>query len=52
MSQDNQNNAEEPSVDSDSKDPRVARREKMRQIVAKGIDPFGSRYDDRTMMGR
>ena len=40
------------TADLDSKDPRVARREKMRQIADKGIDPFGSRFDNRTMMGR
>ena len=47
--------APEPAADSpadaDTKDPRIARREKMRQIAALGIDPFGSRYDNRTMMG-
>jgi lysyl-tRNA synthetase class 2 len=36
----------------DVKDPRVARREKLRQIEALGIDPFGSRFDDRTMIGQ
>jgi lysyl-tRNA synthetase class 2 len=34
----------------DAKDPRVARREKLRQIEARGIDPFGSRFDDRTLI--
>lgn len=42
----------ESSKDQDTKDPRVARREKMRQIEARGIDPFGGRFDERTMMGR
>ena len=37
--------------DGDSKDPRVARREKMRKISERGIDPYGSRFDDRTMIG-
>tara|TARA_R110002049_G_scaffold72490_3_gene187268 strand:+ start:32109 stop:33680 length:1572 start_codon:yes stop_codon:yes gene_type:complete len=37
--------------DDDSKDPRVARREKMRQISERGIDPFGGRFDDRTLIG-
>ncbi len=36
----------------DGKDPRVARREKMRQIVERGIDPFGCRFDDRTLIGQ
>jgi lysyl-tRNA synthetase class 2 len=40
-----------PMVEEDAKDPRVARREKMRQIEGLGIDPFGSRFDDRTMIG-
>ena len=35
----------------DGHDPRVARREKLRQIEARGIDPFGSRFDDRTWIG-
>lgn len=29
----------------------AARREKMRQIVDRGIDPWGSRFDDRTLIG-
>ncbi|MCC9601763.1 lysine--tRNA ligase [Stieleria sp. JC731] len=35
----------------DSTDPRVARREKMAQIEAMGIDPFGGRFDNRDMLG-
>ena len=35
----------------DEKDPRAARREKLRKIAELGIDPFGSRFDDRTMIG-
>jgi lysyl-tRNA synthetase class 2 len=43
-------NQNTPSSDNiDETDPRVARREKMRQIAARGIDPFGSRFDDRTL---
>ncbi len=42
----------ETSKAQDSKDPRVARREKLRQIEARGLDPFGVRFDDRTMIGR
>lgn len=38
-----------PSPD-DLKDPRVARREKLRQLVELGIDPFGSRFDNRTLV--
>ena len=34
----------------DSKDPRVARRQKMQQISDLGHDPFGSRFDDRTLI--
>lgn len=51
MNQNTTNSPNEPAGDVDAKDPRVARREKMRQIADRGIDPFGSRYDDRTMMG-
>jgi lysyl-tRNA synthetase class 2 len=40
-----------PSVD-DGKDPRVARREKLRQIQQRGIDPFGGRFDDRDWIGQ
>ena len=29
----------------------MARREKLRKIAERGIDPFGSRFDDRTMIG-
>jgi lysyl-tRNA synthetase class 2 len=32
-------------------DERSARREKLQQLVDKGIDPFGSRFDDRTLAG-
>lgn len=35
----------------DGKDPRVARREKMSQLIEKGIDPFGGRFDDRVLAG-
>ncbi len=38
-----------PSGD-DLKDPRVARREKLRLISERGIDPWGSRFDDRTLV--
>ena len=36
--------------DSDGKDPREARREKLRKIEEMGVDPFGSRFDDRTFI--
>ena len=39
-----------PSED-DLKDPRVARREKMRQLIELGVDPFGGRFDNRDMNG-
>ena len=41
----------QPPSQDELKDPRVARREKLRQLVSRGIDPFGSRFDDRTMIG-
>jgi lysyl-tRNA synthetase class 2 len=34
----------------DSTDPRVARREKLHRIAQRGIDPFGCRFDDRTLI--
>lgn len=45
-------NQKAASVAMDEKDPRVARREKMRQIQEKGIDPFGSRFDNRALIGQ
>ena len=33
------------------KDPRVARRDKLRRIQELGIDPWGSRFDNRLMIG-
>ncbi len=36
----------------DLTDPRAARRDKMRQIIDRGIDPFGSRFDDRDLVSR
>ena len=47
----NMNQNTPSGADHDETDPRVARREKMRQIAARGIDPFGSRFDDRTLSG-
>ncbi len=46
------NESQTDQTELDTKDPRVARREKMRQIEALGIDPFGSRFDDRVLMGK
>ncbi|WP_164101224.1 lysine--tRNA ligase [Candidatus Laterigemmans baculatus] len=34
----------------DTTDPRVARREKLRRIGETGIDPWGSRFDERSMV--
>ena len=34
------------------KDPRIARRDKMRRIMELGIDPWGQRFDDRLMNGK
>ncbi len=36
----------------ESKDPRAARREKLARIAQLGIDPFGNRFDDRTLIGQ
>ncbi len=43
---------QENGPDQDNKDPRVARREKMRQIAQRGIDPFGSRFDGRSLISQ
>ncbi|TWU55818.1 lysine--tRNA ligase [Rubripirellula reticaptiva] len=51
----NQAAANTPGDDSnpgDGTDPRVARREKMRQIVERGVDPFGCRFDNRDLVDR
>jgi lysyl-tRNA synthetase, class II len=34
----------------DSTDPRIARREKLRKIAERGLDPWGSRFDDRLLV--
>ncbi len=34
----------------DSTDPHVARREKLRKIAEMGVDPWGSRFDDRDLV--
>lgn len=44
-------NADGSASSEDLKDPKVARREKLRQIKELGIDPWGSRYDDRNLIG-
>src|SRR6056297_2761103 len=46
------NQAASPNPGDDSKDPYVARREKLRRIAERGIDPFGSRFDNRDLIGR
>ena len=54
----NQNASHDSSVPSssadptspDTKDPRVARREKLAKLVERGVDPFGSRFDDRDLI--
>ncbi|MGI9471580.1 MAG: lysine--tRNA ligase [Rubripirellula sp.] len=43
-------NQKTTAMDDDAKDPRVARREKMRQIEELGLDPWGSRFDDRSLV--
>lgn len=42
-------NPSTPSAD-DLKDPRIARRDKLRRIQELGIDPWGSRFDDRLLI--
>ncbi|TWU42486.1 lysine--tRNA ligase [Novipirellula artificiosorum] len=37
-------------VGDDHTDPKVARRNKLNQLVERGIDPFGSRFDDRSFV--
>ncbi|MFK8111438.1 MAG: lysine--tRNA ligase [Rubripirellula sp.] len=41
---------EDGSNPEDGTNPAVARREKMRQIEALGVDPFGCRFDDRNLI--
>ncbi|OYP28878.1 lysine--tRNA ligase [Rhodopirellula sp. MGV] len=48
----NKGPAATPGEGEDATDPRVARREKMSQIEAMGYDPFGSRFDNRDMLGK
>ena len=43
-------NQKTTAMENDAKDPRVARREKMRQIEELGHDPWGSRFDDRSLI--
>ncbi len=52
MTQSDSNQPDQISNPGALTDPRVARREKLRQIVDRGIDPFGSRFDDRDLAGR
>ena len=40
-----------PSGNDDLKDPRVARRAKLKQLIERGVDPWGQRFDDRDMIG-
>lgn len=37
--------------DDDLTDPRAARRNKLRRLKEAGVDPWGSRFDDRLMIG-
>lgn len=43
--------AETKNTADDHLDPRAARREKLGKIVEMGIDPWGSRFDDRMLIG-
>lgn len=49
----NQPNAadSQPLTEDQLKDPRLARRDKLRRIREAGIDPWGGRFDDRKMVG-
>jgi lysyl-tRNA synthetase class 2 len=44
------NDSTGPDSSLDTTDPRVARREKLKKISERGIDPWGSRFDDRLMV--
>ncbi|MCC9642761.1 lysine--tRNA ligase [Rhodopirellula sp. JC740] len=40
------------AADLDLTDPHAARRHKLEEIAAKGIDPWGQRFDDRLLVGQ
>lgn len=42
--------ADQPLTEDQLKDPRVARRDKLRRLREAGIDPWGARFDDRLMI--
>ncbi len=48
----NQPNPNDPQslTEDQLKDPRIARRDKLRRLHEAGIDPWGSRFDDRLMV--
>ncbi len=52
MNQAAASNPGDESSSGDGTDPRVARREKMRQIIERGVDPFGGRFDNRDLINR
>jgi lysyl-tRNA synthetase class 2 len=41
----------QPLTDDQLKDPRLARRDKLRRLREAGIDPWGGRFDDRQLIG-
>lgn len=41
----------QPLSEDQLKDPRLARRDKLRRLRLAGIDPWGSRFDDRLLIG-
>ncbi|EMI52345.1 lysine--tRNA ligase [Rhodopirellula sallentina] len=43
--------APNPDDNSDLTDPHAARRHKLAELVQRGIDPWGQRFDDRTLNG-
>lgn len=44
------NNSEPTAATPDTTDPRVARREKLKKITELGLDPWGSRFDNRLLV--
>lgn len=51
MNQPNAADPTQPLSDDQLKDPRLARRDKLRRLREAGIDPWGSRFDDRIWIG-
>ncbi len=45
-----QPNAARPMTEDELKDPRAARRHKLQRLTELGIDPWGSRFDNRQLV--